>query len=139
MKPVRVFFAQPVDGIPPATINENITQFKVLTKQLQLDVITPYSKDVSTITDREKAKEVVQSDYLAVETCDIYLADISKINHLFVGIFFEMAYAASLKKIIIVYSGSSSIHQRTFILAHADFACKTWNEVLDCIKKCKHL
>jgi len=139
MASLRVFFAQPVDCVPFDTIRKNVERLEKLTEGWPVEIVAPYLSEESAcsgaVPDRESAREMVKKDYAALETCHMLVVDLSRDDRQIVGMFFEMAYAGLAGKVIVAYTGKSSISQRTFIVAHADHICCSWAQVGEYIKK----
>ncbi len=137
MPTIKLFFAQPVDFIEDNKIKKNVGRLQNLIKDMRVEIVAPYLDEEychdSTIQDRELTKQIVRKDYNAIDKCDVFLVDFSKKDHQPVGIVFEMAYAYKKKKKIVVYTGGSIIGQRVWIVATADYICKTWKEVKRCV------
>jgi nucleoside 2-deoxyribosyltransferase len=130
--PIKVFYAQPVDFIPSAHVRESIAHLEQLVCGLPVEIVTPYVDEEPSslwLLNRTGAQKIVDRDYSALDTCNIFLADLSKDDRQAIGMIFEMAYAQSKGKPIMVYTGSSSISSRVWIRAAADFCCQTWPEV----------
>ena len=139
MSITRVFFAQPVDSVPPSKIKANVERFQGLTKGMSVEIVAPYLEEEFIHShiplDRGLARQLIEKDYAAIDTCDVIFVDLSREDRQAVGMVFEMAYAWSKGKVVIVYTGGSSISHRVWVVAVADCICQSWAEVKDCIKK----
>ena len=139
MSPISVFYAQPVDFVSFAKIKENIERFRDLTREFPIEIVAPYLDEQPSHNgvslDRRLAQLIVEKAYAALDACDILLVDFSQEDRQAIGMVFEMAYAWSKGKTIVVYTGGSSLGRRVWTIAASDCICQTWTEVKDCIEK----
>ena len=140
MKTQKIFYAQPVDFISPKTLINNVKKLKRLLEEIPVDIVAPYTNNEynhnSFLTKSKSAQQLVNKDKSEISQCDLLVVDFSIESRQAIGIVFEMAYAQSIGKKILVYTGkSSSIGDRVWIHAVADYICETWSEVRTIIEK----
>ena len=131
--PLRVFFAQPIDGLEREHIRNRVELLERTLSPIGIDLVTPYLADINESASRPttqlEAKDIVARDYHLLSTCDVLIADLSDEQRQAVGIIFEMAYAHRNKIPIVVFTGESSLGDRVWIKAITDRICSTISEI----------
>ena len=130
---IRVFYAQPVDAVSSTAVRTSVERLRRLIEGLEVEIVAPYLDETtraepSQLTP-EIARQIVQEDYQALDSCDAIVVDMSDEERQAVGMVFEMAYAWSKGKKVIVYAGASRLGERVWVVAIADCIGRNWEEV----------
>jgi hypothetical protein len=136
---IRVFLAQPVDGLPRGQLVARVRMVQRLLEGLPAEIVAPYLDDEEHLNGRVTragARSILEKDYEMVSGCDVFVADMSDDTRPAIGMLLEMACAARHGIKVIVRTGKSRIGDRVFIRALADHLCETWEEVRERLLSC---
>lgn len=78
---------------------------------------------------RDICLEIVKKSYHKIADCDVFVADFSDAIIYPIGMIFEMAFAYSQGKQIIIIANDRLITSRIFIIAHVDFVLSSYDEL----------
>ena len=79
-------------------------------------------------------KELVESQLANIRRCDILVADLSIVNHPYVGCIGEIIYAHQMgKKVYVVYGEHTHLLKRPWLTYHVDKFYKTYSELIESI------
>ena len=133
---IRLYYAQPIDFVPTKKVIDSVERLQALIKNLPIDIVTPYLDEqmdndqfLNIPLNRESARQIIEKDYAALDTCDVLLVDLSQEDRQAVGMIFEIAYAFSKGKTIIAFASGSSLGDRVWIVATVDYIFETWEEI----------
>jgi nucleoside 2-deoxyribosyltransferase len=82
----------------------------------------------------EGSKIIVEKDLEILKRADFLIADLSIKNHFYFGCICEIVYAHLWHKPVIVFTGDSNNSARLWMYHHANYVCKTLDEVIDILK-----
>jgi len=125
----RIYVARAIDGRDKCSTAVAITRARAEFKLPRFDVIDP-----ATTTCAESAwgyAELVNAELRILATCDLILADMSLVDHSYIGCVAELVYAHMWNLPAAVYAGRNlELADRPWLRYHCDHIDSSWEGIV---------
>lgn len=130
----RIYLARAIDGRSTSSIYEPVHRAERDLRPPRFNVVDPVME--YRLQDRKgDYADIVASELQLLQSCDIFLADMSIPNHTYIGCIAELVYAHLWNLAVVIYIGTNSaLSCRPWLVFHSHHIDTTWEGAIEWIQ-----